>query len=561
MKKKTTTWNIVCIIGIPHFIILLFSSAYLKWELFRAPPASFGGTTIKIMLEYFKVPVVFAFFAWTLIVLKNVMLLQEGESIGLFTFMKKYTYNPDAHTSRKCQAQYPEVPAEFLSDEPDGLVVGKYKNKYVRIQMRTGNILNSIILGAPGCGKSALLLSMLIHYNNPLAFANKDFEPITFYVNDVKPELAIKSTIIKGNPNVHVLTPCDRSGYGWNPFYALSPETSDDDVFSELDVIARALISTKSEKNEFFYQSGRIIFKAIMFYRFREGDSFIQAMLYLMTGSLHDVIDNTLKAIENRPEYSIVMRQLSAYKGKDSEAFSGIEMSVRENLDIFNQQRIQWFLDYNPRKASPLDLENKISVFFSIHENIATEYQALMRLVTAQITKYCNTRPEGRHTIALIVDEAAKIARSVDWCDFMATSRSRNTVTCLAFQSMNQLREIWGENDAKSLFELCRIQVIFSCADEASAKMFSAWAGTYKEEKRSTTNGGKNNGQYSVSYEEKKILEHTDIMELQEKGEAVIFIRGKYYRCNATDARYYKNKRLARISEECVKANTNPKEE
>ena len=85
--------------------------------------------------------------------------------------------------------------------------------------------------------------------------------------------------------------------------------------------------------------------------------------------------------------------------------------------------------------------------------------------------------------------------------------------------------------------------------------MMSEWAGTYKEEKQSHNNGGKNDGTYSTSYDDKKILEPVDIMTLQDTNEILLFIKGKYYRTDVAGARYFNIKMLNELSKSCVAYN------
>ena len=127
--------------------------------------------------------------------------------------------------------------------------------------------------------------------------------------------------------------------------------------------------------------------------------------------------------------------------------------------------------------------------------------------------------------------------------------------TILAFQSLSQMQSVWSKEDAKSMIELCRIIAVLSCTDPDTAKMLSDWVGDYKEQRKSTNQGGRNSGTYSISYEDKKILQPSDILDLQEQEEVVLFIKGQYMRANAVKARYYNNKELNEISKKCLAIN------
>jgi len=171
-----------------------------------------------------------------------------------------------------------------------------------------------------------------------------------------------------------------------------------------------------------------------------------------------------------------------------------------------------------------------------------------------QIMQHCSGRSEDSHMITLCIDEAARLG-AINWISFLATSRGRQCATILAFQSYSQMQACWSKEEAKSLFELCRIVAVLSCTDPDTARMLSDWAGTYKEEKQSHNEGGKNAGSYSLSYEDKKILEPVDIMTLQETDEILLFIKGKYYRTDVDGARYFNISELSKISQECLAAN------
>ncbi len=90
----------------------------------------------------------------------------------------------------------------------------------------------------------------------------------------------------------------------------------------------------------------------------------MQGMAELMQNDISTVIKNVLDMIDGNPEFLRVKKLLSPYADKSGEAFQGIELALRQSLEIFASQTTHFFLDINPQKASPLDLEKKISIFF-----------------------------------------------------------------------------------------------------------------------------------------------------------------------------------------------------
>ncbi len=570
MKIKKRLWEFICLLGIPWIVITIGVCIGVNvWYTSQHPvKTTFGSLgrnaterppTTELLLDVKTIALITGG-VWLIVFLKNLIWVGTDKKIGLFTWLEPYNPSVTEVSARKRQAQYPNIPEEYLSVEPDGLVLGKRGKDYVRVLLKKGNILNAVIMGSAGTGKSALLLTTLLyqfHKQRERYESGKAQEPnMTVFALDIKPELACKSVVIRGNQNVKVMNPEDRSSYGWDPFYNITPETSDDDIMSELDLIARALIDAgkDGERNEFFYQHARTIAKAVLYYTYKEGRTFMQGLRYLMDGKVADVLQKTLTLVDEKVEYGIVKRLLAPYVGKEGEAFEGIELAFRQSLDIFQKNSIQFFLDGNPRKASPNDLEERISVFFSIPETRLEEYKYLLRLVTMQIMHHCSGRSENSHMITLIIDEAARLG-SINWTSFLSTSRSRQVATILAFQSLSQMQKVWSKEDAKSMIELCRIIAVLSCKDPDAARMLSDWVGDYKEQKKSINQGGRNSGTYSISYEDKKIIQPSDIFGLQEKKEVILFIKGQYMRANVVKARYYKNRELNEISRKCVRLN------
>ncbi len=273
----------------------------------------------------------------------------------------------------------------------------------------------------------------------------------------------------------------------------------------------------------------------------------------LIKESISAVIEKTLEAVSDDPQYRIIYKLLSPYKDKTGEAFEGIELAFRQSLDIFNQSAIEWFLGYNPKKASPQDLENKVSVFFAIHEVKLEEYRPLLRLVTNQIMHHCSQRPESSHMLTLVIDEAARIG--LDFTGFLSNSRSRQVATILAMQSISQAQDIWGQEKTRTLLELCRVTAVLSCSDPDMAELLSKMIGEYKEERFNVNYGGSNSGAYSSSFDDKRIILPSDIQTLQDTEEVLLMICGKYYRTNVTAARYYNIPSLNTISREWLSIN------
>lgn len=548
--KKWSVWNVICISGVIWLFIAVTIGIYVKWQYYNYDRRlEFAINSIKDIEDIITV----SFFFWCFVFLRNLTHLGDSKPIGLFTWLEKYKYEPPEISARQRRAQYPPVNDEFLSKRPEGLILGKYKNSFVTYPL-TG--LSAMIIGLPGSGKSTMLLSTLIYqlhhkHKNP-KIKN------TFFVLDVKPELMRKSSYPWAK-NVRELSIQDRSKYGWNVYYNLSPKSTDDEILTELDVIARALIDAgKNEKNEFFYQSARTIFKFVCLADFKKGKSFIQSIDHLMESDLEKLVSKVLEQADGNFELMKVRKGLSSYKGKEGEAFQGIELAFRESLEIFQKDDTRIFFESSSfrKKVSPKTLENRINVFLTIKTTKLKENKTVVKLVVAQLIHALEDRDEDKaHYITLIIDEAYRVGLIKEWIDFMSVCRSKKVSVVLAFQSLSQIQSVCSKEDAETLVEMVGAICVLSCRSDVTTKMICNWAGEYYEESINTNCGGKNDGSYSRSYQQKKILQPADLMSLKKDGEAVLFLNGEYARVKVTGAQYFNIKELNEISKKCIKAN------
>ncbi len=548
MKPKKTIWSIICMWGIPWIPIFSISLWLLKrWYYVHhlRRELVIRGPDIKEILMHTAL-------FWIFVVVRNLAWLGADKKIGLFTWLEKYQYEPPAISARKYKAQHPPVPEEYLSKTPDGLVLGKSGNNFVRFPIRAGNALSSIILGTPGSGKSTLLLTTLIYMLNKKPEKGKS-RP-TYFLLDAKPELMRKSTM-PGSKNMKQLSIHDRSKYGWDVFYNLKPDSVDDDILAELDIVARALIDAgKGTKNEFFYESARTIFKFVCLEQYKKGRSFMQIMDYLMESEMKVVVLKVLEKAEGHPDLMKVKKGLAGYKNKEGEAFAGIELSFRQALEVFQRDLTRFFLETNPRKISPQTLEKQISIAFTIKSTTIREYKTILRLVVMQIMQHCEDRDEDNpNLIVMVIDEAYRLG-VVNWIDFLSVCRSKNTACILAFQSLSQMQSVWSREDADSLLETVAAIAVLSCASKNTAELICSWAGEYSEEKISTSYGGTSDGSTSRSFETRKILQPSDIMAIKRKKEIILFLDGEYFCVDVDKARYFNIKELKEKSEKCVEA-------
>lgn len=560
-SRKTSLWEWFCIFAVPWPIVIfkcLVKAKEMVALYVRGQPASSGAD--------YRLAIVIALVGWLCILMLNLQRHSNGKKVTLLSWTIKMDYEPQKVTARKHRAMYPEVPDEYLSKTTKGgIVLGKQiaGTKYVmyKISAIANTLAGALFVGGPGSGKTTLMISTI------LEILRNDNPPISAMICDVKPEIFAKTTT-PDDPFSKIVNPFDRMAYGYDLYHNISPKSSDDDIMTTLDNICSSLIDCPpDDRNKFFYESGRTIAEAVMFYKLKrdwtEGkdSTVMDGIDFLLSDDAASLVKKVLEETEDNPKYIRVRKLLKPYAGKDGEAFQGIELSIRQGLKIFTYSNIRWFFGDNPKKASPADLEYGISLYLCMPEYYLDDYYMVLKLISESVIKYCSTRPDNpQRKILLYLDEFPRLHLSATTVlQGIALGRSRGLITILAAQTMQQIMSAWKKEDAKSMSDLCQVQCYLSCSDKESADLICSQVGKYAEEHVQYSESSQS-ASYSRSFNDKNILEPADLMDLQEKGEAVVIIKGKYMRVNAVDARYYKIPEINKISQECLAANS-PKED
>ncbi|WP_022769384.1 type IV secretory system conjugative DNA transfer family protein [Butyrivibrio sp. NC2007] len=569
-KKKTSLWECICISGLPWpgmvFGALVKAREFVT--LARGHPGAINGP-----IDY-KPAIAIAGIAWGCIFLLNIQRYSMGKTVTLFSWMINLDYEPVDISARRKRRLYPPIDEQFLSDTPDGGIIvgrevggGKHSRYIVYpISPEKNTLAGALIDGSAGTGKTTLMISSIISM-----LKNPD---ISIFCIDIKPEIFDKcvDTHNPNGPPVKKIDFFDRHSFGFDLYFSITEQSTDDEIMSEIDAICRSIISCPADsRNKFFYDSARNLMAGILYYvkvkalHEKRESTFMDGMDYLLMESVGDRIKQILEECSDRPEYIRVVKMLKPYADKKGEAFESIQATLFESLRIFMGSGARWALGDNPRMASPKDLETS-SLFLCIPEFHLDEWSVIIRTISESIIRYGSKRPDNpKHKIMLYLDEFPRLnlsAKGGGGCGILqliALGRSRGCITILTCQSQQQILSAWKREDAKTLFELCQLMVFLSVTDSESAKEIAGWVGNYHEESVNYTENYQSSS-YSRTFNDKPVITPDLLMNLQDKGEAVVFIHNKYMRTDAVAGRYYNIKELNDISQKCMAANR-PKEE
>lgn len=450
---------------------------------------------------------------------------------------------------QKRVAMYPKVPSELLSSEPEGIILGKYKNRYVRIPLK--DVYHYCILGGTGSGKTSTVLLDTLLAN--FATGRNDFQ--TFCI-DIKGEINQKSTFAY-DENVLVVNPSDRTSIGWDVYYRLHDNPNSDLIIEAIEEVSQALIISTNPKDSFFVENARSMFTGLLVYYFQQGESFIDSVNKILESEIKSLIAEIIK---NSEPSDLHYKYLAKFSGKEAESISDCEVEMTTSLSVFSKSDIKFCFRDNFQKASPYSFGEGKSVFLAIPEHMLESYKAIMRLCTVQTLKELERRQDARDPevknkpILLIIDEFARLGRMEGIFNALATLASKKIMVMLAFQSLAQCEVIYSKAESRLLMENCRVKLLCECSDNESSKTISDLCGKYRD-KKETLNGGKNRHK-SYTYEEKPIVEPDDLITLVKKEEEILIVSGSCAYLRPKKCYYFKDPKLKALADK-VKAHNN----
>lgn len=437
--------------------------------------------------------------------------------------------DPARDSADKMRVKHHAPPLKYLTKKPSGLTVGRYMNRFVSIPF-----LNSpehqLILGSPGSNKSTTLLNALLYNYN---FADESDGLCSVIAIDAKPELSAKS-VSEARPDIRIINPTTYDSYGFNVFYGLDQNSSDDELKERTEIIAHALIPSLSGDNEHFSGNAQKILSGFLMYGFRKGYSFTKSIIEVMNASVGNLIAEIIEdpAMQNHPK---ILHKIKSFDGNDSDEFASIKDTLEKDLDIFDVDTVQHCFSNNSRMVTPADLANGISVYLAIPDHLLTQYKTVFGLIMELSLKYLMSLPEedirDRRPIWCLVDEGGTIYVP-SLLDVAARGRSKGVQLSIVTQSFSQLESLYGDRQARSIMDCCKTTVVFSCNDSRTARDLSLWTGMYRETKTSQHHTGMIPEVFparNISEEFRPVMDIADIKNLEKDSEVLVFTKGDWF--------------------------------
>lgn len=456
--------------------------------------------------------------------------------------------NPYYQVSYRTKALSKKPDKRLLEKEPKGIILGKSDGRYMSIQPGiTPGALHTLVLGTSGSGKtSSVLLSTLLAQHN-----NKE---ITFLAVDVKGELLEKG--FSPDDKVAVFNPRRRDLYGFDFLYDLTPKSTESEVIEALRRVIYSLIPLRhTGGDEFWPIAARTVLLGLFLFawEYQQCYTLPQLVDFALSKNLNTLITDILAEAE---ENSVVTRLLSPYGGDcvAEETLGSISSNIGNALQLFSSDsNLRYLTREAPKKITPELLEQGISIDLLIEDRDLETYAPILSLAVATCITYLSSPAREKavaqdplHSqVVFVLDELGRILEIQGLPSILQIGRSRGCTVLGCLQSWSSAEDHYGEKVAQDMLTNFSYRVFLQAQPESKDVDMAVKAfGKYTEKKKSV-NTGKNKN-YSYQFEEKDILQASDLLTLPDKNRIVVLSPFGAYML--TRCQYFKDTKLRKIA-------------
>lgn len=456
--------------------------------------------------------------------------------------------NPYYQVSYRTQALGKKPDKRLLYKDPQGIVLGKVDSKYLSILPGiTPGATHTLVLGTSGSGKtSSVLLSTLLarHINK---------EKYAFLLVDVKGEMLQKG--FAPNDKVAVFNPRRRDLYGFDFLYDINDKSTESEVIEALRRVIYSLIPLKHTGDEFWPVAARTVLLGLFLFawEYQQCYTLPQLVDFALSKNLNMLITDALAEAE---ENSVVTRLLSSYGGDcvAEETLGSISSNIGNALQLFSSDsNLRYLTKEADRKITPELLEQGISIDLFVEDRDLETYAPILSLAVATCITYLSSPAREKavaqdplHSqVVFILDELGRIPEIQGLPSILQIGRSRGCTVLGCLQSWSSAEDHYGEKVAQDMLTNFSYRVFLQAQPESKDVDMAVKAfGKYTEKKKSV-NTGKNKN-YSYQFEEKDILQASDLLTLPDKNRIVVLSPFGAYML--TRCQYFKDTKLKKIA-------------
>lgn len=444
------------------------------------------------------------------------------------------------------------IPAKLAN--PEGVFCGKLNLKPLHIGIED----RAVIIGPPGTGKTAFLVTQLMNWA-------KTKRP--FVCLDIKPEIwaITRESLEREGYRVLVFNPTDDNTMRYNVLADLHTAEA-------IGELVANLITGTNEENAVFYETARDLLDCMIGYlKERDGDVTLPDVRALL--GQFESGDELLSELKSSGD-ELVSELASELKliADNDKLFSSVVASLRAGLRFIRYPAVKNALSGSDFSLADLCGQQPVALFLQLEEGKSEMLQRLTAMMIGHIMRYLIDHT-NRQPVLLMLDEIGNAKGVTGLISKLNTIRSRRLPTWMFWQSSSQMG-FYSENDANGrelIFGACDFVGVFRLNDNDTAQYISDKIGTvqrlittYQESFNKSTSksmsagggdpykfgqsggGGDSlsigtssglNHQRSKQLQEEAIIKPHELQELPD-GQMVCMYRGESWKGEATP--YYK---------------------
>lgn len=390
-----------------------------------------------------------------------------------------------------------------------------------------------LVLGAPGSGKTSLLIAQAVEWMKTGQ---------SLVLTDIKPEIF---GILKGcgvferyGYEYHVINPTDIASHHYNMFGEIERE-------SDYNEILNVLIPAADGDAAVFTDNARRLLKAILMHLDGvDGYTANLADVRRFMNSCDDLEElfTELKRSENE-SVSMIAKDILRM-GKNERLLASVQSQLSLALQFLDVEAIRITTSNNDFSLREVLEKTHQCVVLQYDQAEKNTTAPLFGAMVAYILRILQMNYQKRGSVLLLLDEIINCAPIPKFTETLNLMRSTNVPTFLYLQSLEGLNRIYGDNADKLFNGACNLKISYRIFDEATQKYFSDLIGknevTYigindsssatrgssgeKESNSSTSSSGQ-----SVTVSLENIIEPEEFSRLV-TGEAVVMYDGHFGR-------------------------------
>lgn len=529
--KYTGLW-----IPIPFTGIIITATHYLVPDFIWTPE-----TILALLVSTLIIPV----YIWSL---NNIAKSNGKEQFPLFPF--NTGKDPLYQVSHRTNAMYKKPPQELLFSKPQGIVLGRYHSKYVCLIPDGISVSHCLCIGSSGSGKTSTIMADFL-LSKHIARSKKK-KPIPVIMVDVKGELEQKF-FYPDTDDLVVFNPRRRDLWGWDFFYDINENSSEEKILDTLQRIVFSLIPVSQNQNSdrFWVDAPRNILLGLFLFGFQNKGlrNLPDLADFVCSSNLKKLINDVLLEVD---EYSTVGKILNPFGGENAaeETLSGISMTIANALRLIStDETLRFLLRESDRKINPAFVDRGISIDLQIEDTYLPKYARILAAILGSCNFYLCSRPEGSQPVQILLDEVGRLVHEGQLEGLqqnLQLGRSKGCGLILCLQQWSAMQASYSEATSRDMLTNIPFRLVMHCSpdDRETVEMCKNAFGKYQERKKSIGIG--KNSSTSYSFEEKDVLLEKDLLTLPQTNRVVLLSPyGAYFlkRCP-----YYKDPILKRIA-------------